>query len=94
MIGRVADWMKHKWNRQVDSDQTTLLESYYITFSTFHGQQVLNHLMDSVYCTTYEGRDPIEAALHNGRRSVVQEILENVDLVEHKDKRNIKVEEE
>jgi len=50
-------------------------------------------LLDAVYCTVYEGRDPIEAAMHTGRRSLVQEILENIDLAESPDKYRVRTEE-
>jgi hypothetical protein len=50
-----------------------------VTFSTAQGQLVLQHLLDEVYCQTCPVQDPIALAMHNGRRSVVQEILENID---------------
>jgi copper oxidase (laccase) domain-containing protein len=43
-----------------------------------------------VYCTIYEGTDPIAAATHNGRRSLVQEILENIDLAEQPEKYQVR----
>jgi hypothetical protein len=74
------DWLTTKWRRE--EDRAALAQAYGATFATTEGQRVLRHLLDGVYCTVYEGRDPIEAAHHNGRRAVVQEILENVDLAE------------
>jgi hypothetical protein len=35
--------------------------------------------MDAVYCQVYVGKDATELAMQNGRRSVVHEILENID---------------
>jgi hypothetical protein len=56
-----------------------LAHAYQVTFSTAQGQLVLQHLLDEVYCQTCPVQDPIALAMHNGRRSVVQEILENID---------------
>ena len=53
-----------------------------MTFSTEQGRRVLKHLMDTIYCAIYEGSDPIALATLNGRRSVVHEILENIDVAE------------
>lgn len=69
-----------------------LAEAYRLTFSGFHGEQVLTHLMDSIYCRPYEGHDPMEMAMHNGRRSVVHEILENIDLAERPESYTVKEE--
>jgi len=80
---RISTWLTRKWERTTDS---TLAQAYLLTFAGPHGQQVLKHLMDEVYCTVYAGRDPIELAFHEGRRSVVQEILENIDVAERPDK--------
>jgi len=63
-----------------------LTKSYHLTFATAHGQLVLQHLLDNVYYTVYEGLDPNAALVHNARRGVVQEILENIDIGEHTDK--------
>ena len=83
MTSRLAAWLVRKWERQ---PQATLLQDYLVTFSTVHGRRVLTHMLDQVYCTTCGGHDPIEMATHNGRRSFVQEILENIDKAEHQDK--------
>ncbi len=81
-----TEWLTRKWSRKPDLQ---LAQSYLITFSTAHGRRVLEHLMNAVYCTIYEGSDPIKMAMHNGRRSLVHEILENIDLAEHPDKHEI-----
>lgn len=54
-----------------------ILRCYQVTFSTPEGKVVLQHLIGQVYCQIYGGKDPIELAQANGRRSVVQEIMEN-----------------
>ena len=86
----MIEWLGRKW--AMDTDATTLAESYRVTFSNNHGARVLSHLLDSVYCTVCELQDPISLATHNGRRSLVHEILQNVDLAEHPDKYKTKVE--
>lgn len=56
-----------------------LLQSYQLAFNNYHAQVVLQHLLDDIYCTVYKGTDPIELAYHNGRRSVIDDILRNID---------------
>jgi len=70
------NWLSRKWQRRLDP---ALAQAYQVTFSTAQGQLVLQHLMDEVYCQICPSIDPIALALHNGRRSVIQEILENID---------------
>jgi hypothetical protein len=88
MTHRLTKWLTGKWRLQ---EPEALRRSYQVTFSTLHGQQVLQHLMDSVYCTVYEGTDPHAAAVLNARRSVVHEILMNIDLAENPDKYRMEV---
>lgn len=76
MMLRVLGWLTRKWQPVVTDD---VLRAYQVTFSTPEGQAVLQHLMDAVYCQVYTGHDPVELATHNGRRSLVQEMLENID---------------
>jgi hypothetical protein len=71
-----TNWLSHKWRRRTDPQ---LAQAYQVTFSTAQGQLVLQHLLDEVYCQTCPVQDSIALAMHNGRRSVVQEILENID---------------
>lgn len=87
---RFTEWLAHKWNR---GTVAAVAQDYQVAFSTAQGQRVLQHLLDSVYCTVYEGTDPIAAALHNGRRSLVQEILENIDLADSPEKYRVRTEE-
>ena len=82
----LANWLGVRWQRTTDP---SLLASYQATFGNLHGHRVLTHLMDSVYCTVCESTDPIALATHNGRRSLVQEILENLDMAERPDKYRI-----
>lgn len=77
---RFSEWLGRKWQRQPQAD---LARAYRATFATPDGQRVLQHWLDHVYCTIYEGADPIQMATHNGRRSFVHEILEALDLAEH-----------
>lgn len=78
-LNRIRAWLAHKWGGGVD---VSLAQDYAMTFSTGPGQRVLKHLVDTVYCTVYEGVDPVAAATLNARRSVVHEILYNIDVGE------------
>jgi len=86
---RISEWLTHKWSRELPD---SLAQDYQMTFSTPQGQRVLQHLMDYVYCTVYKGKDPIEMAIQNGRRSLVQEILENLDVAESPEKYRVRME--
>ena len=79
MTNHLRAWLTRKW-QPVESD--TLTVAYRATFSTLYGQQVLQHLMDQVYCQICSSLDPIELATHNGRRSVIQELLDTLDRAE------------
>src|SRR5712691_7554918 len=83
-------WLQNKW---LVLTQSELVQAYSATFSSQHGSIVLQHLLDNIYNRVYEGTDPQAALVHNARRAVVQEILENIDLGEHPDKYKVKVEE-
>ena len=76
MMLRLLGWLTRKWQPVVTDD---VLRAYQLAFSTPEGQVVLQHLMDAVYCQVYVGKDQTELAMQNGRRSVVHEILENID---------------
>ena len=76
-------WLVHKWGR---APEPTLADAYNAAFKNEHGARVLQHLLDSVYCTVYEGNDPIMCVTHNARRTVVHEILTNIDIGEHPEK--------
>jgi ribulose kinase len=76
-----SEWLASKW--QPGTDQKQLMQAYQVTFSTVQGQQVLQHLLDEVYCQTCPVHDPIALATHNGRRSVVHEMLENIDVAQN-----------
>ncbi len=84
----ILNWLSRKWQ----APDPHLLESYRATFTTLHGQLVLQHLLDSVYCQVYEGTDPVAMALHAGRRSVIHELLENLDTAENPDKYVVRTE--
>lgn len=51
--------------------------AYQRFFASGDGQIITQHLLDTVYNTVYEGCDPQEALVHNARRTVIQEILDN-----------------
>lgn len=87
----IRAWLAHKWQRE---PQPTLAQDYQVTFSTPQGQRVLQHLFDHVYCTIYEGQDALAMAAHNGRRAVIHEILENLDLAESPEKYRVRIEKE
>lgn len=82
-MSRLRQWLQYKWQMVMDPK---LVQSYQSTFSTVDGRRVLQHLFDSIYCTVYEGIDPNAALVHNARRSVVQEIIRNIDGAEHPEK--------
>jgi len=90
MTRRFRVWLRDKWGR--GDDAQTLAGNYQATFASEPGQRVLRHLLDNVYCSVYEGKDAIEGAHHNGRRSVIHDILLNIDLAEHADKYRVSVE--
>lgn len=76
VLASIARWLNVKWLPRVDAHT---LDAYAVTFGTAQGRLVLQHLLDTMYCTIYEGVDPLALAYHNGQRSVVQAILENID---------------
>lgn len=80
---RVTDWLSRKWQTQ---EQTALLRAYQVTFSTPEGRQVLQHLIDQSYATVCDSNNPIDLAVHNGRRSVIHDLLINLDLADTPDK--------
>ena len=80
---RFRHWLQQKWQRQ---DAQALLKAYQVTFSTLEGRQVLQQMIDQTYATICESANPIDLAAHNARRSVVHEILQNLDLAEQPDK--------
>jgi len=80
MTARLAKWFQQKWRRAPGAE---VLKAYQVTFSTLHGQMVLQHLLDEVYCQTCPSTNPNDVLIHNARRTVIQEILENIDTAEN-----------
>lgn len=80
MLANVAEWLAHLWQ---PLDNTRLLGAYNVTFGSEPGALVLQHMMDTIYCTVYEGSDPVQLAYHNGRRSAVEDILRNIDMARY-----------
>ena len=79
MIATLRAWFARKWQTQ-DADQLRL--AYQVTFASAQGQQVLQHLLDSIYCQVYEGTDAQSALVFNARRAVIHEILYNIDVAQ------------
>ena len=73
----LSQWLARKWRA---TPQQELLNAYGITFSTLHGQIVLQDLLDRVYCQVYEGTDPQGAVIQNAKRAVVHDLLYNIEL--------------
>lgn len=82
-------WFDTKWWYHYDNKRE-LARHYQQTFGTASGKVVMQHLLDSVYCTSYEGTDAIAMAAHSGRRSVIHDILMNLDYAEHPGKYEVK----
>lgn len=85
-----ARWFQRKWQTFIIPE---VEQAYRVTFSTPHGQLVLQHMLDNVYCTVYDGFDPIACITHNARRTLVHEIIEAIDRGENPAKYAMKVEE-
>jgi len=84
MIHILKRWLTRKW-QQPSSDT---LQAYHATFSSPDGQLVLAHLLDNIYFQAPVTTDPNTALVNNARRSVIQEILVNIDAGEHPNKYN------
>lgn len=93
---RVTEWLAQKWSRTPDADRErqALAHAYAVTFSTPEGKRVLQHFLDSAYCTIYEGKDPIEMAQQNGVRRFVHEILKTIDYGEAPEKYRVPIQTE
>ena len=89
-LSKVKEWFAIK---PVRMDRGSLAISYYIAFSTESGRHVLDHLIDTLYCSVYEGIDPIAGIVHNSRRSVIHEILQNIDYGRNPEKHKVQVQE-
>ena len=76
MTTRFTTWLSRKWRRQPAPD---LLHAYVVTFSSVHGQMVLQDWMDEIYCQTCQVNDPLALAEHNGQRKFLQRVLEAID---------------
>ena len=83
----LRQWFARKWQRQ---DPSELSQAYQVTFNSLHGQMVLQHLLDTIYCQVYEGTDAQAALVFNARRSVIHEILYNVDAANRPDHYTVK----
>lgn len=70
----LTELLSRRWLQQ---DPYSLQKAYLVTFSTPEGQMVLQDLVDRVYATVCYEQDKLAA--HNGRRSLVHEILQNIE---------------
>lgn len=82
MIATFRTWLTRKWQHAHPDE---LRQAYQVTFNGVHGQLVLQHLMDTIYCQVYEGTDAQAALVFNARRSVIHEILYNIDVANRPD---------
>lgn len=79
MLSVIRTWLEGLWQPPVANNQE-LIQAYVATFlGSPHGRVVLQHMIDATYATVCETFDPIALATHNGRRSVIDEILRNID---------------
>lgn len=83
-------YLKNLWHGEEDAKR--IAKAYHNTFTSIDGAMVLEHLVNNVYATVCDTHDPIALAAHNGRRSVVQDILLNVEAARHPEKAEVKVE--
>lgn len=86
---RIQEWLGIKWKYDRNSEQ--LVNDYHVCFSTEQGRRVLNHLIDTIYCSVYEGNKLEECMAFNARRSVIHEILQNIDYAAQPHKYKIEV---
>lgn len=76
MTSSMKKWLGRLW--RIDADEQARQRAYLIFLSP-EGELVLNDLLDNVYCQVIPNPDPLEALALEARRTVVHEILENVD---------------
>jgi hypothetical protein len=76
-------WLTRWFARRgcVPLPQQSILHAYQRLFASPDGQVVMQHLLDNIFCTVYEGPEPDGAVIHNARRTVVLEILQNSTIV-------------
>ena len=75
VVEYLADWWNGRHARL--HDPASVQQAYLATFSSPEGQIVLDDLIARVYATVCYRAD--ELAAHNGRRSLVHEILQNIE---------------
>ena len=88
MTKTIRNWLTIKW--RLVSNSGDVVNAYGAVFASPPGQVVLQHLVDNIYCTVYEGVNPDECVVHNARRSVVHEILVNIDLAQNPGKYRVR----
>src|SRR5262245_44836500 len=90
MFDTIRRWLGRKWAEPTPR----IAEDFRAMFMTPSGQRALEHLISNVYCTTYEGSDPILMAHHNGMRTAVHDMLRMVDMAENPERYKLVVKEE
>jgi len=81
----LTEWLKTKWQPPKELDEHELRSQDFdvqLCFGTDAGQRVLYRLFSDVYCAIAPRGDEV---YHEGRRSVVQEILESLNRAEKQD---------
>ena len=80
-------WLTRKWQSVTPETLSQFDQDVYALFSSPQGARVLGHFIDHVYsqCCPMPA-DALALATHNGRRSVVHELLEAYDRAANKTK--------
>lgn len=86
----VQRWLGNMWRFDQDPGEAVQRRRIAIqaTFSSVHGQEVLQWLLDRCYCTISVSSDPNDVIAHNAQRALVHEILEELDAAQHPTKYN------
>lgn len=75
----MRNWLSRMW--RAERNEAAVIDAY----GRIPAEVVLD-LYDSVYCQVYTGKDLHECYAHNARRSVVHEMLLNIDRAQRPDK--------
>ena len=86
------NWIKSRYGRRAEEKE--LLNAFEVTFSSVHGQLVIDYLIGTYYAATCNDYDGIKLAGHNGMRFVVQDILDKIDMAKNPSRYEVKVETE
>lgn len=75
----IERWMSRRG--AIPPPHDDVLSAYQRLFTSPDGQVVMQHLLDNIFCLVYEGTDVQETVIHNARRTVVMEILQNSTII-------------